>query len=65
MKGSRFRNQIVADHNLGHPDHQTWRTIIETEIDFGKDQDHNENEDDAEPCQPSLKRHKDAINAEK
>ena len=59
------KSNLVADHNLGHPDHQTWRTIIETEIDFGKDKDHNENEDDAEPCQPSLKRHKDAINAEK
>ena len=59
------KSNLVADHNLEHPDHQTWRTIIETEIDFDKNQDHNESEDDTEPRQPWLKRHKDAINAEK
>ena len=59
------KSNLVADHNIGHPDHQTWRTIIETEIDFDKNQDHNETEDDTEPRQPSLKRHKDAINVEK
>ena len=27
-------SNLVTDHNLGHPDHQTWRTIIETEIEM-------------------------------